>query len=395
VAHNFNNMLQAILGQASLLEMQAKEDSPIHDAAAMIKGAAHRGAGLIKQLLNFSINETRAKERLSISEFLDQSKDLYKAILGSSIEFLLNVSDEYVDVIVDRSQFQQVMTNLVINAKEALVNGRGRVSITSNFQKLSSGEVNPELSPGEYVRIDVKDTGTGMNDEQLARCFEPFFTTKNVDAVTGIGVTGSGLGLSSAYSIMKQHEGLITAQSKKGEGSTFTIYLPIAQRDRQIVPSNLISVYCLGIEPVHGLRLVNNLGLSQLEVSQVKTAADFFSRIEINKNPALIIIDAEKESQNLKEIVNNIESYNLDYRVLVQTFFYDQWQNEFKDSQHVVILQKPISSWILREEIKALQRLSKSNLSSKVAVSKQVVKSQDLTLSTTYESEEFKISNEK
>jgi hypothetical protein len=141
------------------------------------------------------------------------------------------------DAILDPSQIQQVVTNLLMNAKEA-IEGRndGMVSITVSRVRLRSAEVDPELAPGVYVRIDVKDNGHGMNGEQQLRCFEPFYTTKNVDPGTGVGLGGSGLGLSAAYSIVRQHHGLITVSSEVGEGSTFSIYLPIQTPEDKIVP---------------------------------------------------------------------------------------------------------------------------------------------------------------
>jgi hypothetical protein len=124
-----------------------------------------------------------------------------------------------------------------MNAKEA-IEGKadGMVTITVSRVRLRSAEVDPELAPGVYVRIDVKDNGLGMNAEQQLRCFEPFYTTKNVDPGTGVGLSGSGLGLSAAYSIVKQHSGLITVSSEVGEGSTFSIYLPLRMPEDNVVP---------------------------------------------------------------------------------------------------------------------------------------------------------------
>jgi PAS domain S-box-containing protein len=237
VAHNFNNMLQAILGQVALLEMQLPKGAPAFDSARMITDAAKRGAELVSQLINFASQEQGTRQRVSVAKLITDSQELYRSLLGKRVQFNLRSSDYCPDAVLDPNQIQQVITNLLMNAKEA-IDGRseGMVSIAVTPVRLRSAEVDPELSPGEYVRVDVKDNGHGMNAEQQVRCFEPFFTTKNVDPGTGVGLSGSGLGLSAAYSIVKQHNGLITVTSQVGEGSTFSIYLPLQIPGDKVVP---------------------------------------------------------------------------------------------------------------------------------------------------------------
>ena len=237
VAHNFNNMLQAILGQVALLEMQLPKGAPALDSARMITDAAKRGAALVSQLINFSSQGQGTRQQVSVTKLITDSQELYRSLLGKRVEFNLKPCADCPDAILDPSQIQQVVTNLLMNAKEA-IEGRsdGMVSITVSRVRLRSAEVDPELAPGVYVRIDVKDNGHGMNAEQQLRCFEPFYTTKNVDPGTGVGLSGSGLGLSAAYSIVKQHNGLITVSSEVGEGSTFSIYLPLQAPEDKVAP---------------------------------------------------------------------------------------------------------------------------------------------------------------
>ena len=237
VAHNFNNMLQAILGQVALLEMQLPKGAPALDSARMITDAAKRGASLVSQLINFASQGQGARQRLSVNKLILDAQELYRSLLGKRVEFNLKPCADCPDAILDPSQIQQVVTNLLMNAKEAIEGkGDGMVTITVSRVRLRSAEVDPELAPGVYVRIDVKDNGLGMNAEQQLRCFEPFYTTKNVDPGTGVGLSGSGLGLSAAYSIVKQHSGLITVSSEVGEGSTFSIYLPLRMPEDKVVP---------------------------------------------------------------------------------------------------------------------------------------------------------------
>jgi len=228
VAHNFNNMLQAILGQVALLEMQMPKGSPGLESARMISDAAKRGAALVSQLINFATQGQGARHVVNVNSIISDSDELYRSLLGKRIELRVNLSPASPDVVVDTQHIQQVITNLLINSKEAIADrDNGSVEISIATVRLRSSEIDPELAPGEYARIDIRDNGVGMNAEQQLRCFEPFFTTKNVDPGTGVGLSGSGLGLSAAYSIIKQHHGLITAHSVLKEGSTFSVYLPV------------------------------------------------------------------------------------------------------------------------------------------------------------------------
>ena len=227
VAHNFNNLLQAIMGQASLLEMQVTKDSPIYASSRMIVTATERGATLIKQLLAFSAQGSNEPKKLSMNELLEESKDIYRSVVGPEIAFELKLATELPLIRGDYSQIQQAITNLLINAKEAM-HGKigGIVKISTAMVRLHSGEVDPDLAPGVYVRVDIEDTGIGMDQERQSRCFEPFYTTKAPDAGTGLGFGGIGLGLSTAYAILKNHDGIITVSSELGEGSTFSLFIP-------------------------------------------------------------------------------------------------------------------------------------------------------------------------
>ncbi|NDC38338.1 MAG: GAF domain-containing protein, partial [Proteobacteria bacterium] len=227
VAHNFNNLLQAIMGQASLIEMQLSKDSPSLQSTKMILEAAGRGAALIKQLMSFSMQGGSVRRTLSVNSTLGDSKELYQSLLGSRIAFSTQLSDGLPPIYADQGQLQQVITNLLMNAKEAIGDRKGgQVQVTTSEVRVRPGELDPELAPGIYVRVDVQDNGAGMDPERLAHCFEPFYTTKDLDVRTGVGLNGAGLGLSSSYSIVKQHEGLMTARSRAGEGSVFSVYLP-------------------------------------------------------------------------------------------------------------------------------------------------------------------------
>lgn len=247
VAHNFNNLLQAILGQVALIEMQTPKNSPILDSSRKITEAAKRGASLVSQLLNFATNPSATKAPTSMADLVRGSWDLYQSLVGKRIIFTVEASeDDAATVLIDSAQIQQVITNMLVNSKDAVENTpEGRISVAVRAVTVRTGELPPDVSPGPFIRVDVSDNGVGMTPEQQARCFEPFFTTKNIDHGTGVGLSGSGLGLSAAYSIVRQHDGIITTQSTPGLGSTFSVYLPVFSTQRLLGDSGA---------PIHGVK---------------------------------------------------------------------------------------------------------------------------------------------
>lgn len=232
VAHNFNNVLQAIMGQASLIELQAEKGSATARASKLILDAAQKGGSLVAQLVTFSSRSAFTLKSIGVNQFFMESREFYKSVLGTNILLEMDLEESAPQVSGDPAQLQQVITNMLINARDAIGDKEtGFVRVQTRRVRVRSAEVDPELPPGVYVRIDVEDNGRGMDPADRARCFEPFFTTKVSDPSTGIGVTGSGLGLSSAYSIVKRHEGVITVRSTLGEGTVFSVYLPVAEKE--------------------------------------------------------------------------------------------------------------------------------------------------------------------
>ena len=184
---------------------------------------------MVKQLSSFAAAGPGIREVFSLQELIENTVELYRGVLGSKIELRTDINPDLPRIDGDKTKIQQVVTNLLVNAREAIGDRPGTVLMSGSVTYLQSNEIDPLLSPGDYVRLDVKDTGTGMNEEQRRRCFEPFYTTKDIDELSGVGVSGAGLGLSAAYSIVHQHGGHLVVDSAPGEGSTFGIYLPVHQ----------------------------------------------------------------------------------------------------------------------------------------------------------------------
>jgi PAS domain S-box-containing protein len=234
IAHNFNNFLQAIMGQVSLIEMQTPNGSPIRDAARNINEAASKGAGIVAQLMSFTTKGANNRTPITVQGVLEDAYTMCEPLLPDSISFSLDFkTDRELISLGDTTQLQQVITNMVINAKDAIDDAAGgKITLALSSVTVRAGELAPDIVPGTYAKIDIQDNGCGMTTEQQARCFEPFYTTKNIDHYSGVGLSGSGLGLSAAYSLIKDHEGAITLHSKEGEGTLFSIYLPLQTESR-------------------------------------------------------------------------------------------------------------------------------------------------------------------
>jgi PAS domain S-box-containing protein len=228
VAHNFNNLLQAIMGQASLIELDSLSNEQKGKVARMIMDAAEKGAKLVKQMYSFSSESTFSPDSLSLNNLLLSIKDKLQQILGPHVQLEYSLSQDSMDIQGDASMISQLMNNLIDNCRSAL-EGRenAHVKISAYRTRVRAGEVHSDLNPGSYICLTIEDNGIGMPKEVLNRCFEPFYSTKNVDPRTGLSFSGGGLGLTAAYLIIKQHAGVIIANSTEGSGSSFSVYLPI------------------------------------------------------------------------------------------------------------------------------------------------------------------------
>ena len=225
VAHDFNNVLTAIIGFSDLLLARHRPTDPSFQDIMNIKQNANRAANLVRQLLAFSRRQTLRPEILSLTDVLADLGNLLGRLIGEKIELKVVHGRELGLVKVDVNQFEQVIINLAVNARDAMADGGTLTVRTGNFSEEESRALDSKIMPvGEYVMCEVSDTGTGMAKEVLDKIYEPFFSTKDVGK-------GTGLGLSTVYGIVKQTGGYIFAESAPGEGTTFRIYLPRVHRD--------------------------------------------------------------------------------------------------------------------------------------------------------------------
>jgi two-component system cell cycle sensor histidine kinase/response regulator CckA len=215
IAHDFNNLLTGILTYSELILQELRPSDPLRADIEAIRHAGQRAAGLTRQLLAFSRRQVLQPRVVSLNGLTTELEPMLNRLLGTDVALDLLLDPGAGNVMVDPGQMEQVLVNLITNARDAMPRG-GRVSITTGNAQLHRDEAAQETP---YVTISVKDTGNGMDAATQARVFEPFFTTKQ-------GSSGTGLGLSTAFGIIEQSGGNITVESQPGQGSEFTIYLP-------------------------------------------------------------------------------------------------------------------------------------------------------------------------
>jgi two-component system, cell cycle sensor histidine kinase and response regulator CckA len=233
VAHDFNNLLTAINGFSDLLLMSVPKEDRRRTHIEEIRKAGARAAALTSQLLSFSRKQVLAPRVLDLNAVVLGMETMLRRLIGENIGFQTRLESTLPKVIADPSQMEQIILNLILNARDAMPNG-GELLVTTSKVKLSEeqGQAALEVPAGDYALLSVADNGTGMDAETKSRLFEPFFTTKSKDK-------GTGLGLSTVYGAVKQSNGTIGVESEPGKGTRFSIYLPAAAKQERPDKSRL------------------------------------------------------------------------------------------------------------------------------------------------------------
>jgi len=230
IAHDFNNLLTILIGYSQLSLLGLKEDNPLKGNLQEIKSATERAAQLTHQLLVFSRRQVLDMKVLDLNTIMRGLEKMLRRIISEDIELITNLAEGLGRVKTDPGQIEQILLNLVVNAKEAMPNG-GKLILETNHIELDENYARTHINviPGRYVLLSVSDTGCGMSPEVKERIFDPFFTTKGKDK-------GTGLGLSTVYGIVKQSGGNIWVYSEPGQGTTFKIYLPWVEEEADAFP---------------------------------------------------------------------------------------------------------------------------------------------------------------
>lgn len=225
VAHDFNNLLTVIKGNLDLTDMLNTADKSLRSSIETIRAAADRAAGLTRQLLIFTRKQVNEPSVVDLNESVLTTIKMLRRLIGENVEIKTDLTTYELFTLIDPGQLEQVIMNLTVNARDAMPEG-GTITITTRKQPLTLEEAQllGFTSAGEYLQLSLADTGTGMSEEIQAKAFDPFFTTKEVGK-------GTGLGLATVYSIVKQAEGKVRIESKVGFGTTISIYLKLCKKD--------------------------------------------------------------------------------------------------------------------------------------------------------------------
>ena len=221
VAHDFNNILTAILGYSSMLLLEKKLDADTAEQLREIAKAADRASNLTRQLLTFSRKQAMQPKSLNLDAVIHGISPMLRRLLNENVTLEMAEAKDLPPIFADEAMMEQVILNLVVNARDAMPKG-GRIRVTTSLAELTKVEVaqNPEARPGRFICLSVHDTGCGMSASVQAQIFEPFFTTKQ----TG---EGTGLGLATVYGVVKQHNGWVEVHSEENKGALFKVYIPV------------------------------------------------------------------------------------------------------------------------------------------------------------------------
>jgi PAS domain S-box-containing protein len=222
IAHDFNNIMTVVQGHANLLQMRVGQDERLLKSVDQILAASERAVALTQSLLLYSRRQVSSPACVNLNNIIREMQELVRGVLQEDISLRFNLDETPMTIMADARQMEQVLMNLLVNARDALPAG-GNITISTSLAHLDeekTGRLQGGVPPGDYCLLTVSDNGKGMDEETRKRIFEPFFTTKEVGK-------GTGLGLSVVYGIVTQHNGLLDCASRQGAGTDFQVYLPL------------------------------------------------------------------------------------------------------------------------------------------------------------------------
>jgi two-component system cell cycle sensor histidine kinase/response regulator CckA len=361
VAHDFNNILTAIIGHCDLMLMRHTPGDTDYDDIQQIKSNSNRAAGLTRQLLAFSRQQTLRPQLLQLPDVVSEVSHLLKRLLGETVQLVVKHGRDLGPVRADPGQLEQVIVNLAVNARDAMISkGGGALTIQTYAVRADQvADLGSEILPiADYSALSISDTGTGIPASILSKVFEPFFTTKEVGK-------GTGLGLSTVYGIVKQSGGYIFADSKVGEGTRFTIYLPVhhveeekeaGRRPAKAPAENELwgtgTVLLVEDEPM--VRTVAERALTR-HGYQVLTANNGEEALEIidrGDEIALLISDVVMPLMDGPTMVRQARKTRPDLPILFMSGYAEEQLRKSIDIANVAFLPKPFSVQELAEAVR-------------------------------------------
>lgn len=358
VAHDFNNILTAVMGFARLAMMRIEEKERLRAYINLIMTASEKASRLIKKLLSFARKQETNLEVIDLNNIIEHSKELLKRLTREDIELEFSLSDSKINVMADAVQIGQVLINLVANARDAMPQG-GRLKIQTATTYLDEKFVDVYRygKPGHYALITISDTGTGIPEELKNKIFEPFFTTKEIDK-------GTGLGLSIVYGIIKQHKGYIDLESQPGHGTTFRIYIPLAEegikpsskREKTEIIGGKETIFLAEDDEMVRVFERDVLEEQGYKVIEAVDGEDTLIKFNSHKDKIdLIILDVIMPKKNGKEVYDDIRKIDPEIPVLFTSgYTFDIIEQKGIDKDKADIIRKPIVYDVLLRKVREL-----------------------------------------
>ena len=346
IAHDFNNLLMGIMGRISLISYDIDSNHPHYKNLRGIEDIVRRGSDLTKQLLGFAMGGKYEVKPTDINEFIMKCSDMFGRTRKETRIHTIFQKDVCA-VEIDQSQIEQVLLNLFVNAWHAMPEGGDIFIHTKNVTLDDEDVMHCGIKPGQFVKVSVTDTGVGMDEETQQHIFEPFFTTKKLGR-------GTGLGLASAYGIIKNHGGLINVSSKKGEGTTFNFYLPVveAQIIKQL-PDDIEDEILHGTETILivddeeivldvSREILSSMGYDVIIAEGGKVALEIFKKDK--DKIALVILDMIMPDVGGSHVYDVLKKIKPDVKVLLSSgYSIDGQASEIMSRDCDGFIQKPFS----------------------------------------------------
>jgi PAS domain S-box-containing protein len=360
VAHDFNNIMGVILGYAGLVREGLGADNPTRPMVENIENAARRGAGVTRQLLALSRKQVMRPRVLELNDLIAELSKILGRLIGENIALELHLTPDVARIQADPGQIEQVIMNLVVNARDAMPKGGKLTIVTANvFLDTDYQKTHPAVIPGKYAMFSVADTGTGMDERTLSHIFEPFYTTKEPGE-------GTGLGLAIVYGIVEQSGGHISVFSEPGQGTHFKIYLPAVDR-----PKDVEAVPASAPEPAQAsgtiLVVEDEPGLADL--TRTILAMDGYSVLLAgNGEDALGLVSSHADAiqlvltdivlpgpMNGVDLASGLRSLRPETKVVYMSGYSDVLNTQpHPAGEPVILLEKPFSPETLRKTVREL-----------------------------------------
>ena len=353
IAHDFNNVLTAIIGAVDLLLANHRNTDPSFQDIMSIKNNANRASALVRQLLAFSRRQTLIPTEIDVNDRLSDLVHLLQSLLGEKISVQITSGKNLWPIMADATQFDQVLINLAVNARDAMPNG-GKLTI--RVENVPQKALNKfadvsNVEKGDYILLEVTDSGTGMSKELTEKIFEPFFTTKEVGE-------GTGLGLSTVYGIVDQSSGYIFPESQEGQGTSFKIFLPRYKPGKRVTSGeseleNVAKIDLTGSATIllveddesvrfFAKRALTSRGYTVLEASSGAEALNIMNNTELDI--ALIVSDVVMPEMDGPTLLTEIRKTKPNIKVIfISGYAKDAFENKLAGDEEFVFLAKPFT----------------------------------------------------